>query len=378
MNPKVLDLKGSLIREVAARKRATTIDLGLGEPSLMPSAKHLQAAMNYVSEHGIKYSQNAGDVALRELIASHYNYPEMNRLENVCVTTGSQEAMYVALKTLLNPLTDELLVVEPAFPSYAKMAKLEGVGVATASMSAVDGFGIDADRITAAVTARTRAIVICSPNNPTGRVIHREEARKLIAALEARPGDPIWLIHDEIYREQTFVDDAADLARLYRHTIVTNSLSKSNALTGLRLGWVLGPEAFIEQAIKTHAWVTSCADTFAQQVAIDIFQTPRALSEHAAWYRASQTGVIEALEKSGMRFLKCEGSFYACVQLPNGIKSLEGAFALLDQADVLTIPGTAFGESFEGWLRLSWVAPIERVREGICRIAQFTANVAKR
>ena len=371
MNPNVLEIKGSLIREVAAKKRATSIDLGLGEPSLRPNAAHFERAIRYVEEHGIKYTHNAGDHALREAIARHYNYPDMHRSENVCVTTGSQEAMYVALKTLLNPVTDDLLVIEPTFPSYAKMARLEGAGVARVELSADDDFAFDADRILAGLTDRTRAIVLCSPNNPTGRIVHRSQAERLVRALESRSGEPVWLIHDEIYREQTFIEDEAYLAELYPHTIVTNSVSKSNALTGLRLGWIIGPHQFIEQAIKAHAWLTSCADTFAQQVAYDIFATLGGIGEHVTWYREQWSGVVDALEESGLRYIKPEGSFYACVRLPGGVASLKGALEILDERDVLTIPGSAFGPSFEGWLRLSWVAPIEQVREGIRRIGAY-------
>jgi aspartate/methionine/tyrosine aminotransferase len=212
---------------------------------------------------------------------------------------------------------------------------------------------------------------VCSPNNPTGRVISRSEAEKLVRALESRGGDPVWLIHDEIYREQTFVENEAYLAELYPHAIVTNSVSKSNALTGLRLGWIIAPHAFIEQAVKTHAWVTSCADTFAQQVALNVFTTLGGVNEHVSWYRAQWAGVVEALEQSGLRYIKPEGSFYACVQLPRGIASLAGALEILEEHDVLTIPGSAFGESFEGWLRLSWVSPLDRVREGIRRIGAY-------
>ncbi len=190
-------------------------------------------------------------------------------------------------------------------------------------------------------------------------------------ALERRAGEPIWLIHDEIYREQTFVDDAAELARHYPHTIVTNSLSKSNALTGLRLGWILGPNAIIEQAIKVHAWVTSCADTFAQHVGLSIFQTPGALREHAAWYRARRRELLDALRASRLRYLPIEGTFYVCVRLPEGTSSFEAAHELIDRYDVVAIPGIAFGESMEGWLRLSWVGAPDRVRRGIQRIAEY-------
>lgn len=377
MNPRVLEIESSLIRAVASKKRADSIDLGLGEPSLKPNRAHFAAAMRYIDEHGIKYTQNAGDPALREAIARHYDYPGMHEAANVCVTTGSQEAMYVVLKTLLDPARDELIVVEPTFPSYGKMAKLEGVAVRGVEMSEADDFAIDAERIVAAIGERTRAIVICSPNNPTGRVLHREQAELLVEALERREGDPIWLIHDEIYREQSFVDDEAYLGERYSHTIATNSLSKSNALTGLRLGWLIGPTEFIEQAIKTHAWITSCADTFAQQVALHVFTELGGVMEHVSWYRTQLRGVLEALEESGLRYIRPEGSFYACVQLPEGLGSFEAAMRLVEELNVVAIPGIAFGLSFERWLRLSWVAPVDRVREGVRRIAQYAGAAVR-
>ena len=246
MNPRVLEIAPSLIREISAKKKSTSIDLGLGEPSLFPNREHLEAAMQYVLEYGLKYTPNAGDLALRQAIAHHYGYPKMDRAENVCVTVGSQEAMYVALKTLLDPARDELLIVEPCFPSYQKMAALEGIAVRSVAMSEAEGFAFDSERIAAAIGERTRAIVICSPCNPTARVISEAAAEILVRAVERRAGEPIWLVHDEIYREQVFVDDAAELARRYPHTIVTNSLSKSNALTGLRLGWLLGPSSSVD------------------------------------------------------------------------------------------------------------------------------------
>ena len=370
MNPRVLEIESSLIRAVAAKRRAGTIDLGLGEPSLRPNPEHFAHAMEYISAHGIRYTPNAGDLALREAIARHYDYPGMHDAVNVCVTTGSQEAMYVTIKTLLDPAADELLIVEPTFPSYAKMARLEGITVRGAMMSQAEDFAIDAERILAAVGERTRAIVICSPNNPTGRVLNNAEAEKLVVGLESR-SQPVWLIHDEIYREQSFVEDEAFLGERYGHTIVTNSVSKSNALTGLRLGWIIGPEAFVEAAIKTHAWLTSCTDTFAQQVALHIFGELGGINEHVSWYRAQWAGVVEALEASRLRFIRPEGSFYACVRLPDGVASYDAAVTLIEEYDVLAIPGIAFGEAFEGWLRLSWVAPLEKVREGIKRVTAY-------
>ena len=137
------------------------------------------------------------------------------------------------------------------------------------------------------------------------------------------------------------------------------------------MGWLIGPERFIEHAVKTHAWVTSCADTFAQQVALHVFTTLGGVNEHVSWYRAQWAGVMEALRASGLRFIAPDGSFYACVRLPAGVKSYDAALELVAEHDVLAIPGIAFGEAFEGWLRLSWVGPLAKVREGIKRIGAF-------
>jgi aspartate aminotransferase len=373
MNPRVTEISGSLIRAVAARKRPTSIDLGMGEPTLMPNPAHFEYAMAYVKDHGVKYTPNAGDPALREAIARHYRYPALEQSGNVCVTTGSQEAMYVTLKTLLDPAQDELLIVEPAFPSYVKMAALEGVACTTVGMSERDGFAIDAQRILSAITENTRAVVICSPCNPTGSVLSHEQAALLAAGLASRRRKEIWLVHDEIYREQLFVDDAGWPAQIYPRTIVTNSVSKSNALTGLRLGWILAPRHFVEFAVRTHAWLTSCADTFAQAVALHVFTTPDGVREHAAWYRERREALLTALHRSRLSFVAPQGSFYVCVRLPDGVASLDAAGDLIDTYDVLAIPGIAFGGALEGWLRLSWVAPAESVAEGIARITEYCA-----
>ncbi len=337
----------------------------------MPNRAHFEAAMRHVERRGVKYSPNAGDPELRVAIARYYGYPGMSGAENVCVTVGSQEAMYVVIKTLFDPAREELLIVEPAFPSYRKMAALEGIAARGVAMSEDEDFAFDAERIVAAIGERTRAVVICSPCNPTARVLTQDAAGALVRALERRAGDPVWLIHDEIYREQTFVEGAVDLARDYPHTIVTNSLSKSNALTGLRLGWILAPAEFVEQAIKVHAWATSCADTFAQQVGLHVFTTPDALREHAGWYEARREELLAALRSSGLRFVPVDGTFYACVRLPQGTRSLTAAHELIEHKDVVAIPGVAFGDAMEGWLRLSWVGASEQVRAGIDRIAEY-------
>lgn len=378
MNPKLLAIEPSVIRALAAKKTPGSIDLGLGEPTLRPQLRFFEAATRWVADNGTKYTTNAGDLATRERIAAHYGYPGMNHSRNVCMTTGSQEAVFVTLKTLLDPATDEMLVVEPAFPAYGKMAQLEGITTRRVAMRAEDDFAYDVDAILGAITPATRLIVIGSPANPTGAVLRAADAQRLADALLARGGEPIWVLHDEIYRELTFIDDPGYLAAVYPYTVVANSLSKSNALTGMRIGWIIAPDAVIDRIVQSHAWVTATASAFGQRIAYEIFSESGALGEQAGWYRAQRDAVVKALRASDLRFVEPDGAFYACVQLPAGLDCLAAATELVEHRGVVAIPGKIFGPTLAGWLRLSWVAPIDSFREGIRRIAELEAPLAVR
>jgi aspartate/methionine/tyrosine aminotransferase len=369
VNPRLAAIEPSQIRALAAKKRPTSIDLGLGEPTLMPQQRFIDAAARATAELGLKYSLNAGDVSLRARIAAHYAYPGMDDARNVCLTTGTQEAMYVAIKTLLDPARDELLVIEPAYPAYAKIAQLEGIAVRTIGMPAHTGFAYDAETILAAIAPATRLIILASPANPTGRVIAREQMQKLADGLLARGGEPVWILADEVYRELTYVADPGHAGDVYPYTIAINGLSKSSALTGLRLGWTIAPAPLCDELLKVHAWVSTATSTFGQRVAAGIFAEPGALGEQVAWYRTQRAAVLEVLRGSGLTFVEPDGAFYTCVKLPHGSDSLASAYRLIDEHDVVTIPGSIFGQTLEGWLRLSWVAPIDAFREGIARIA---------
>ena len=375
MNPRIAEIQGSLIRALNERKKPTSIDLGMGEPTLLPNMRYLDAATQWVAQHGCRYTTNAGDAELRAAIAAHYAYRGLGAAENVIATSGSQEAVYLSIKALLDPMKDTLLVVEPVFPVYAKCAQMEGIDIERVSLREEDDFGFDAERIARAVTPRTRMIVLCSPCNPTARVISRAQAEELARTLLARGGEPIYILHDEVYRELLFTADSGWLAQVYPHTIVVNSLSKSNSLTGMRMGWVIAPKAAIPTMIKAHAYLVSTANTYAQRVALEIFRAPGGLQENLAWYRAQRESVVAALDELRLRYLPIEGSFYAAVHVGQGVETVPFAHRLLDDADVVAIPGSTFGPAFEGWLRCSWVAPRERVREGFGRIADEAARL---
>ncbi|HET6762263.1 MAG TPA: aminotransferase class I/II-fold pyridoxal phosphate-dependent enzyme, partial [Longimicrobiaceae bacterium] len=201
MNPALQGIAPSIIRALHARKRPGDVDFSLGEPTLRPDVRPFEAATAWVRDHGCPYTPNAGTTELRELIAAYHGFPGMAAAANVCVTVGSEEAIYLAIKTVLDPAVDECLVVEPAYLAYPKLAALEGVRTRAVALDADDGFRPDAARVLAALRPETRLVVLASPCNPTGRIWPEPELRALAAGLAARPGAPVWVLSDEVYRE---------------------------------------------------------------------------------------------------------------------------------------------------------------------------------
>ena len=372
MNPNVAAIPPSLIRAINARKRPGDIDLGLGEPTLRPDPLPFEVAAGWVREHGCPYSPNAGFAELRESIAARYGAGRFAGAAEVCVTVGSEEAIYLAIKALIDPARDEVLIVEPCYLAYPKICGMEGIRHRMVALDAEDGFRPSAERVLGEVREDTRLVVLNTPSNPTGRVWPEGELRALAEGLEARD-PPVYVLADEVYHELYFTPSPPpSIAAFHPHSLVAGSLSKSNALTGLRLGWLLGPEAAIANAVKVHQFVNTAASTYSQRVAMEVFSRPEALGAHRAWYAAAREELLAAAERSGVEMLAPEGAFYALVRLPPRLgDSVAAAERLLDEERVVTVPGLAFGSSAEGWLRLSWVAPPEVTAEGLARIARF-------
>ena len=296
----------------------------------------------------------------------------MHSAGNVCVTTGSQEAMYVTLKTLLDPANDELLVVEPAFPSYVKMAH------AGRRRGAHGG------------DARRRRFRDSMPTASSQRSATRPVRSSVLAVqshrrvLTRRPSGTTGSRRSETRRRTDLADPRRDLSRanfrgrrrifgqVYPHTIVTNSLSKSNALTGLRLGWILGPDAFVEQAIKAHAWVTSCADSFAQYVAMQSLRRSRACANTLRGIARSNGGRRRlARERPARTAHRRQLLRLRSLARRHGLAGRRhGADRKLRR---IGDPRRGVRPTLESWLRLSWVAPVDRVREGISRIEAYCA-----
>jgi aminotransferase len=380
MNPVLDGIAPSIIRAIAARKRPGDVDLGMGEPTLRPDPGPFDVATAWVREHGLPYTANAGMAELRARVAAYVGLPERAAAENAVITIGSEEALYLALKAAVDPARDEVLIVEPCYLAYPKLCALEGIRHRMVALDAADDFRPSAARVLDALGPDTRMIVLNTPNNPTGRVWPEAELRALADGLAARPGKPVRVLSDEVYRELYFTaEKPVSMGALWPHALVAGSLSKSNALTGLRLGWLVGDAKTIAAATKVHQLVNTAASTFSQVVAMDVFADAANLAAHRPHYAQRRTLLEGLMREHGLRYAPIEGAFYCMVRLPDPLaaNSLAAAEALLERHRVIATPGAAFGDSGEGWMRLSWVAEEDALRTGIERIARFFASAGE-
>jgi aspartate/methionine/tyrosine aminotransferase len=372
MNPRVTAIAPSLIRDLNGRKRPTSIDLGLGEPILKPDPGPLRNALAWVEAHGCPYSPNAGLQELRVAVARYHDYPGLNDPSQVGITVGSQEALAVAIVALADPMKDEAIVINPSYPAYTKLCDLFGVRTKIVDLDPADLFTPRAAPVLAALTPQTRLVIIGSPANPTGRAWPASELQRLAEGLKARGGPPIYIISDEVYRELYYgVEPPASPAAFHSHTVVVGSISKPCALTGLRIGWFIGPNETSANLQKTHQFFVSSTNTIGQRAAIEIFARPELMAAHRPRYVERRAVVLEELDAAGLVYVPPDGAFYVFVKLRGAYAndSLKFALTLLEQKDVVVIPGAAF--DVEGWARLSFVGEPAMLREGVARMAAF-------
>ena len=373
-NPRLVALPASGLRVVQHRMRPTSLDLSIGQPSLMPDTEPFEAATQWIREHGCPYPPYNGLPELRAAIASIYGGRHFTKADNVCVTNGSQEAIYLAIKTLLEPGRDEVLVVNPGYPSYPRCCALEGIACRDVKAQARDGFRVRAHALLEALRPETRMIVLGSPANPSGALLMQEDVDELARELTNRPGPPVIVVVDEVYREMTYAATPyPSMADAYPNTYVVQSMSKSCALTGLRVGFLIGPEDGVSLATRAHMLMLMSVSIFSQRVALEIVRKPERLRAHVPWYVAQRAAMLEAAAAGDVQIIEPDGAFYTMVRLPERWRSdsLGAAHALLDEQDVVTVPGFLFGSQGEGYLRVTWSADPASVREGFARIGRF-------
>ena len=361
-------LQPTLIRQFFERALPDSINFGLGEPDLpTPDFLRKEAARITVDEQN-GYTSHPGLPALREKIAEQY--PHLNLpMTGVVVTCGSQEAMTDAFMCCVDE-GDDVLVPDPSFPAYDACTRIAQGNPVYYRLPADSEFAFDIDEFRSKITPKTKAAVVISPSNPTGKIMTADNYRQLADALE---GTGIWLLSDEIYSDLYFGERPHSASEFYERTIIISGLSKSLSMTGWRLGWAACSDPEIINAIQVlHGFTTVCTSTITQKASLLAWTAEaEAAKKHARdVYRKRGEFLVELFEKElDLKATSPEGAFYTMLDVRAFGDDLEIAEKCL-QNGVVTVPGIAFGSEAEGFLRISFCNTEERMAEGVRRMKE--------
>ncbi len=377
LSDKVVTIKPSGIRKFfdIASEMKDVISLGVGEPDF-DTPWHVRDEGIYSLEKGRTfYTSNSGLKELREEI-SHYlrrRYQlQYDPLHEILVTVGGSEGIDLALRAMLNP-GDEVLIPEPCYVSYLPCVVLaDGVPV-TIELKEKNEFRLTKEELLEKITDKTKMLVLPFPNNPTGAVLRRED---LEAIAEVVIEKDLFVLSDEIYSELTYGEDHVSIASLpgmWERTLTINGFSKSYAMTGWRLGYICGPQKIVEQMTKIHQFAIMCAPTTAQYAAVEALRNGDgdvAMMREA--YNQRRRFLMHEFKRMGLKCFEPFGAFYVFPSIKEfGLSSDEFAMRLLEEEHVAVVPGTAFGECGEGFLRISYAYSIEALKTALARIERF-------
>jgi aspartate/methionine/tyrosine aminotransferase len=357
-----------MIRKISDRAKPGSISLGLGEPDLPTPDVILREAVRVIQEEKSGYTLQAGIPALRERIIS--DYPHMNlNLDQVIVTAGSQESLYLILRTLVEE-GDEVLIPNPGFIPYPMIIRMVGGEAVTYALPAASDFSFDIESFRKQLTPRTKVVICISPSNPTGRVLSRDDLRAMADAVtEIAPN--AFVVSDEIYRELYYTPERPpSISEFYPRTIIVSGLSKSMRMTGWRIGWLAGDEDVMKAAHVLHGYVVTCASSISQKTALAAWtnEAAAARQEYRAIFHRRRDHLLGLLRNElGLRCVTPEGAFYAMVDVGAYGEDMKVAEAGLEQG-VVTIPAAAFGDESRGFLRISFCADEEKLSEGVRRL----------
>lgn len=360
-------LNKSLIRQISDAAAKGTINLGLGQPAIDPHPAIMERLAKAARDNKAAYTPNAGDAELRARIAAELfdNAP----MESVLVTIGSEEAMFTVLHALTDP-GDEVLGPEPGYPAYKTVSGL--IGATHVPYKLADDYRIDVDATLARITDKTRVLIVTSPSNPTGRFAGSDaEMRRLVEGCAAKN---VWVIDDCLYRDIAFVEHHQPLFKFGDNVITIDSISKSFACTGLRVGWLQAPAELELKLIAIHQAVCTTAPTPSQEAAkacLDLRKT-NYLKEVSALYAERAAAAESALaQEPRIKFHKSEGAFYVFADVRAfGVDTKELAFDLVRAGKVSIVPGEAFGASGRGFVRVTFAPKPEQVRLGVERLIE--------
>ncbi|GIN85020.1 aminotransferase [Heyndrickxia sporothermodurans] len=383
LSENVKTIKPSGIRRFfdLASQMENVISLGVGEPDFVTPWNFREASILSLEEGYTAYSPNAGLLELRQEISKymqdrfHIKYsPE----KEVIVTVGASEALDIALRAILNP-GDEIIVVEPCFVSYVPIVELAGGKAVTVQALPEHDFKIQPEQIEALITDKTKGIIMCSPNNPTGTVLNRNELEKLAKIAHTYN---LLVFSDEIYAELSYDEpytSIASLSGMRERTIVMNGFSKAFAMTGWRLGFVCGPSEILQAMLKIHQYAIMCAPTMSQFAAIEALKNGYdEMKKMVRSYHSRRNYLVEELNEMGLTCHLPGGAFYVFPNITStGFSSEEFAEKLLIEEKVAVVPGSVFGSSGEGYVRCSYATSLEHLQEAMARIKKFINNHQK-
>ncbi|WP_335870365.1 aminotransferase [Bacillus sp. 2205SS5-2] len=351
------------------------ISLGVGEPDFVTSWGVREAAIASLEKGYTSYTANAGLVELRTEI-SHYIEDRFKVAydvnEEIIVTVGASQALDLAFRSILNP-GDEVIIVEPSFVSYAPLVTLAGGTPVRIDAKAENEFVMQPDQLREAITEKTKAILLCSPNNPTGTVMKKEHYEGLLPIIQE---EDLLVISDEIYAELVYDEEHicfSALPDMRERTILINGFSKGFAMTGWRLGFVCAPPFLTQAMLKIHQYSMMCAPTSAQFGAIAaLSEGMREVAEMKKSYRQRRNYFVSACNEMGLSCHLPGGAFYSFPSIKStGLSSEEFAQRLLVEEKVAVVPGHVFGESGEGHIRCSYASSLSQLQEAVKRMKRF-------
>lgn len=377
LSDKVIKMKPSGIRKFfdIVSEMPDAISLGVGEPDFDTPWNVREEGIYSLEKGRTFYTSNAGLLELRQAICEYMDrrfHVAYNPKKEVLLTVGGSEGIDVALRAMLNP-GDEVIIPEPCFVSYVPCVELaDGVPV-TISLKNENQFRLTREELEAAITDRTKILMLSYPNNPTGAVMERED---LEAIAEVVVRHDIYVISDEIYAELTYNSGHVSIASLpgmRERTVVINGFSKAFAMTGWRLGYAMAPAMIMEQMIKIHQYAIMCAPTTSQYAAVAALRDcDRDVERMRESYDQRRRYLLNEFKEMGLACFEPYGAFYMfpCIK-EFGMTSEEFATKLLNAKKVAVVPGSAFGECGEGFLRISYAYSLEELKVAVGRIKEF-------
>ena len=382
LNRRVADVPPSGIRKFfdIVRKMPDAISLGVGEPDFVTPWPIREAAIVSIEEGKTQYTSNWGLPGLREKISYYLKtrYDVSYSPDNeILVTVGASEGIDLAMRALVCP-GDEVIIPDPSYVSYAPAVTFAGGIPVAVKTHAEDGFAIRPDALRYVINDRTKALILPYPNNPTGGVMSREELLAIAGVLE---GTEVAVVSDEIYSELVYDGHEhtafASLPGMWERTITLNGFSKAFAMTGWRVGYACAPKEVLASLFKIHQYTMLCA-SIQGQVAADkalelAFQTNYAeVRRMVSSYDRRRRLMLSRFEEIGMPCFTPRGAFYVFPSIERtGLSSEAFCGALLETQKVAAVPGTAFGESGEGYVRCSYATGIDKLRQALDRIGEF-------